>query len=143
MMLNWIPFAIVTVVALATADVAVKLAAGKISNSLGMLIYGSCVFLISLSWVAYQYFSGHEFHAERQGVVAATVVGVAFCTVTIGLYLTFGAGAPVSQASPMIRLGGLMIASMIGILAFQEAFNVRYASGLLLAATGIYLIITR
>ena len=77
---NWIPYAFVTIFALATADIAVKFAAGKISNSLGMLIYGSCVFLISLSWVIYQYCNGVQFHAERQGVIAAFVVGISFCT---------------------------------------------------------------
>jgi len=140
---SWIPYALMTLFALATADIAVKLASNKISNSLGMLIYGSCVFVISSVWVLYQYFSGHQFYAQRQGIVAAVVVGIAFCTVTIGLYLTFAAGAPISQASPAIRLGGLIIAAAIGLLAFREPFNLQYAVGMVLAITGVALIVTR
>ncbi len=140
---NWIPFAIMTALALATADIAVKFAANKISNSLGMLIYGSCVFLISSAWVLWQYFTGHEFHSERQGVIAAAVVGVSFCTVTIGLYITFAAGAPVSQASPMIRLAGLIIAATIGVLAFKEPFNLQFAVGMVLSVIGVLLILSR
>lgn len=140
---NWIVYAVATVIALATADIAVKLAANRISNSLGMLIYGSSVFLISSLWVLYQYFTGHEFYAERQGIIAATVVGIAFCSVTIGLYVTFAAGAPVSQASPMIRVGGLIIAALVGLLAFREPFNLQYAIGVVLAVSGVLLIVTR
>ena len=140
---NWIPYAFVTIFALATADIAVKFAAGKISNSLGMLIYGSCVFLISLSWVIYQYSNGVQFHAERQGVIAAFVVGISFCTVTFGLYFTFEAGARISLSSPMIRVGGLVLASLFGLLAFRETLNLQYSIGVLLALVGVALLITR
>ena len=37
--------------ALAGADVFVKLASGKLSNSLGVLIFGTCTFLVGLTWV--------------------------------------------------------------------------------------------
>lgn len=40
--MNWITFALFSAGALAAADICVKLAAGKLSNSLGLLIYGSC-----------------------------------------------------------------------------------------------------
>ena len=41
----WIPYALITAFALAAADFFVKLAAGKLSNSLALLIYGSSAFL--------------------------------------------------------------------------------------------------
>jgi len=104
--MNWISYAIGAAVALAAADFFIKIAAGKLSNSLGLLIYGSCTFIAGLSWVLLDKIRGVGLHAQTVGVVSATGVGVSFSLVTICLYLTFGAGAPISLGAPFIRLGG-------------------------------------
>ncbi len=44
---NWISYLIGTGLALGLADFCTKLAAGKISNGLGFLIFGICTFTIS------------------------------------------------------------------------------------------------
>jgi len=141
--MNWVFFASISAVALASADLCVKLAAGKLSNSLALLLYGSCTFLTGLGWVVADKLRGADFFVQPLGVAAAVGVGVAFSAVTIGLYFTFGAGAPVSLASPLVRIGGLLIASMVGLLLFQEGFTGRYLVGLVLAIAGVYLIVTR
>ena len=86
---------------------------------------------------------GVEFFADANGIAAAVGVGAAFSAVTIGLYFTFGAGAPLSLASPLVRIGGLLIASVVGLLLFQEAFTLRYLLGMVMAIGGVFLIITR
>ena len=140
---TWIFYAAGTAIFLATADVFVKLAAGKLSNSVALLLYGSTTFLAGLSWVIWERSQGTAQYAQPLGVVFGIGVGVAFTFVTVGLYTTFAAGAPISLASPFIRLGGLLLASVAGILLLGEPFNWRYALGVLLACGGIYLIITR
>jgi drug/metabolite transporter (DMT)-like permease len=141
--MNWISYAIGAAVALAAADFFIKLAAGKLSNSLGLLIYGSCTFMTGLSWVFLDRIRGIGLHAQTVGVLSATGVGVSFSLVTICLYLTFGAGAPVSLGAPLIRLGGLIIVSLAGLIIFHEPLTWRYAIGMILAISGVYLIITR
>lgn len=141
--MNWMPYALATVVALASADLLVKLAAGKLSNSVAMLLYGTCTFLFGVGWVLWQRAHNVTLHAQTSGIVAAVAVGVAFSFVTLGLYASFGAGAPISVASPLIRVGGLLLASLVGLLWLQEPFSWRYGLGMLLALSGIYLIITR
>ncbi len=142
-MATWVIFALITSLALACADIFVKLAAGKLSNSLAMLIYGICTFAFGLIWVVWQRVQGGTQFAQTSGVFAAAGVGLAFSFVTLGIYITFGAGAPVSQASPTIRLSGLLLASLIGLLFFREPFTPRYMAGALLAIAGVYLIVTR
>jgi drug/metabolite transporter (DMT)-like permease len=141
--MNWIIFALLSAGALAAADICVKLAAGKLSNSLGLLIYGSCTFIAGLSWVVADKLRGVDFFIQPNGIAAAVGVGLAFSGVTMGLYFTFGAGAPLSLASPLVRIGGLLIASLIGLTLFQEAFTWRYLVGMALAISGVFLIITR
>ncbi|MBE7474027.1 MAG: hypothetical protein DPW09_25480 [Anaerolineae bacterium] len=141
--MNWIFYAVITALLLAAADVFVKLAAGKLSNSVALLIYGSCTFLVGLGWVLWQRFQGVPQYAQLPGAVAAGAVGLTFALVTVGLFVTFGAGAPISLASPLIRLGGLVLVSLVGLIFFKEPLTWRYVAGMLLACGGIYLIITR
>ena len=141
--MNWISYAVGAAVALAAADFFLKLAAGKLSNSLGLLIYGSCTFIAGLSWVLLDKIRGVGLHAQTVGVVSATGVGVSFSLVTICLYLTFGAGAPVSLGAPFIRLGGLIIVSLAGLFILHEPLTWRYAVGMILAISGVFLIVTR
>jgi transporter family protein len=141
--MNWIPYALLTALALAAADFCVKLASGKLSNSVALLLYGSCTFLSGLGWVLWQKLNGVPQHVQMPGVWAALGVGVSFSIVTVGLYATFGAGAPISLASPVIRLGGLLLAAIAGLVLLREPLTWRYAIGLALAVGGIYLIVTR
>jgi len=140
---NWIIYAIIAAIGLAAADMFLKLAAGRISTSLGLLIYGSCTFSMGLGWFLWQRFTGVVHHAQALGVLASFGVGASFCLVTAALYATFGAGAPISLASPFVRLGGLLVASIAGFMLWGEPVTLRYAIGMLLACVGIYLIITR
>lgn len=143
MKMTWISYALGTAVALATADFCIKIASGKISNSLGLLFYGSCTFLTGVIWVLLDRTRGVDLYAQPVGILAAAGVGVAFSAVTIGLYITFGAGAPISLVSPIVRLVGLLIASIAGILLLHEPLTIRYIIGMVLAFSGVALIITR
>lgn len=140
---NWIFIAAGTAVLLASADVFVKLASGKLSNSFVLVIFGICTFSIGIIWVIWQRFQGVPQFIEPRGALAAFAMGITFSFVTLGLYLTFGAGAPISLASPLIRLGGLLLASFVGLMFFQEPFSWRYGFGVLMVCGGLYLIITR
>jgi len=139
----WIFYAAITAITLAGADFFVKLAAGKLSNSVAVFIYGTCTFLFGLGWVLWQRFQGVPQYAQPAGVLAAVGVGLAFSFVTVGLYTTFAAGAPISLASPFIRVVGLLLASLIGLTLLGEPFSWRYAIGMLMAMGGVYLIVTR
>lgn len=141
--MNWVIYASGTAVGLAAADIFIKLAAGKVSNSLALLLYGSCTFLSGVGWALWQHLRGEPFQAQTSGVLAAIAVGVSFSLVTVGLYGTFRAGAPISLASPFIRLGGLLLASIAGFVLFKEPVTWRYATGIVLACIGVYLIITK
>lgn len=141
--MTWIPYALGTAVALAAADFSIKIASGRLSNSLGLLFYGSCTFLTGMIWVLLDKTRGVDLYAQFAGILAAVGVGIAFSEVTIGLYITFGAGAPISLVSPLVRLGGLLIASIAGILLLHEPLTIRYIIGMVLAFSGVALIITR
>jgi drug/metabolite transporter (DMT)-like permease len=66
-----------------------------------------------------------------------------YSTVTFCMYAAFRAHAPLSLASPLVRLGGLLVAGMAGLIFWREALTVRYSAGLILVCAGMYLMITR
>lgn len=69
-------------------------------------------------------------------------VGLAFSAVTILLYFTF-ARVSVSLGSPTIRVMGILIASVLGILLLHEPFTWRYLIGLMMTIAGVALIVFR
>ena len=142
-MTTWMVYAAVAAAALAAADVFVKMAAGKLPNSLGMLIYGAVAFGIGLVWFVADRTRGELERASAAGVIYALGVGVAFSIVTVALYGAFRVGAPLSVTSPLVRLAGLLVASLCGVLIWNETMTTRYIMGLCLAGAGVYLIVTR
>lgn len=139
----WLIYAAITAFFLAAADCFIKLASGRISSSLGLLIYGACTFATGLGWVLMERFRGIPLHAQPVAYLYALGVGVSFSAVTVGLYATFGAGAPISLASPFVRLAGLVVASVVGLTLFNEPLTFRYLIGMAMVFGGLYLIITR
>ena len=76
------------------------------------------------------------------GLLYAIAVGVAFGSVTLLLYLTY-ARVDVSIGSPTIRVTGILLASLLGILLLREPFTWRYFLGLVMTVAGVALIVFR
>ena len=142
MIARWLPYALVCSLFLATADFFVKLASNKISASVGMFIYGAVTFAVGFAWVSYLKIRGQPLLITQTGLLYAFAVGIAFSAVTALLYVTF-AYVSVSLGSPTIRVLGIVIASVLGILILGEPFTWRYALGVILTIAGITLIVLR
>jgi transporter family protein len=139
---RWLPFATVAALSLALADFLVKQATTRISSSLGMVIFGLVNLSVGLGWVVYQRATGQNVFATGLGALYATGVGLAFCCVTLLLYVTF-AQVEVSVGSPVIRLMGIVLASLFGILLLREPVSWRYILGVVLSIAGVTLIVSR
>lgn len=142
MIMRWLPYAMVCSIFLASADFFVKLASNKISSSMGMLVYGATTFTVGLLWVSYLKLTKQPLLITQPGLLYSLAVGLAFSGVTILLYLTF-ARVSVSVGSPTIRVMGILIASLLGILLLYEPFTWRYLIGLILIVVGVALIVFR
>jgi drug/metabolite transporter (DMT)-like permease len=141
--MSWMFYVTIAAVALAAADVFLKLAAGKVPNSLGTLLYGAVAFGIGLAWFLSDQARGRVEPASTAGVVYALAVGVAFSVVTVAMYGAFRAGAPLSITSPVVRLSGLVVAGLCGVLIWSEPVTPKYVLGLCLASAGVYFIVMR
>ena len=142
MILRWLPYALVCSVFLASADFFVKLASNKISASMGMFIYGATTFAFGLIWVGYLKLTGQPLLVTQTGLLYSFAVGLAFSLVTMLLYVTF-ARVSVSLGSPTIRVMGILIASLLGVLILHEPLTWRYVLGVILTIAGVTLIVLR
>ncbi len=140
--MRWIPYAAAAAVFLAAADFFVKLASGRISPSLGALIYGLTTGAAALVWVLYERATGQPQYATSEGIGYALLVGLAFSGVTFLLFVTY-AKVDVSIGSPAIRLSAIVLAGVMGILLLREPFTWRYLLGTVLAIAGVLLIVFR
>ena len=139
--MNWMIYAAGAALFLAIADCMVKLAAGKVPNSLGLLLYGCVPFTAGLIWFLYDRWKNGPMVLQPKGALYALAVGCSFTLVTLLLYFMFRGGAPISVASPVVRLAGLLVASAAGVLLWQEVITARYVCGMIFSLIGIYLII--
>jgi uncharacterized membrane protein len=140
--LRWVAFGAGAAISLAVADFSVKLASNRISSGWGVVVYGVCTLTVGLVWLFAGRAGGQPQFVTREGLLLAISAVVAFSFVTIFLYLTFATGVDISRAVPAIRITGILLASLLGILLLREGLSVRYLIGLGLALAGIYLLVT-
>jgi bacterial/archaeal transporter family protein len=142
MTMRWLPYALACSIFLASADFFIKLASNQISASMGMFLYGATTFTFGMIWVGYLKLTNQPLLITRSGLLYSIAVGVAFSVVTMLLYITF-TRVSVSLGSPTIRVIGILIASLFGILLLHEPFTWRYLIGLILTVSGVALIVLR
>lgn len=124
------------------ADFSIKQTAGKISPSLGTLIYAVVAILPPLVWTIWTRL--HEpLLLSAEGAQWAVVTGLAFGILTGLFFFLFSQGVNLSIGTPIVRMGGIAVAALFGIIIFREGWNWQYVIGFVLAAAGIFLIATR
>jgi|GEM_PF-1639401 len=124
------------------ADFSIKQSSGKISPSLGTLIYAVVAILPPLAWTLWT--RVHEpLLLTSEGARWAVLTGLAFGIFTGILFLLFSQGVNLSIGTPVVRMGGIALAALLGVLIFREHWNWQYIVGFVLAAVGIFLIATR
>jgi drug/metabolite transporter (DMT)-like permease len=133
---------IASMLTLGFADYATKQASGRISPALGTLIYAASAMVPALAWTIWT--RAHtSLVVTRAGALWAVATGLAFGVFAGLLFFLFSHGVNLSLGTPVIRLGGIAFAAVLGIVILREPFNLQSFAGFMLAAIGILLIATR
>ncbi len=129
-------------VMLGLADFSIKQTSARMSPSIGTLIYAMVAILPPLAWVLWTRL--HEpLVITRDGMLWATATGLSFGIFTGIVFLLFSRGVNLSVGTPVIRMGGIVLAALLGIIILREGLNWQYIIGFALAAVGIFLVATR
>ena len=134
-----VALALAAMVVLAMADFSIKQSSGKISASVGTMIYALSALLISGLWVLWSSTQG-RLEVTPTGVAWSVATGLCFGAFTGLLFVVFTTGANLSVAVPVIRMGGVVIVSALGVALLGEQLTPRHVIGLCLTLLGVYLL---
>jgi drug/metabolite transporter (DMT)-like permease len=121
------------------ADFSIKQTSGKITPSLGTLIYAIAAILPPLIWTIWT-LTHEPALITRDGIIWSIITGLAFGTFTGIVFLLFSQGINLSVGTPVVRMGGIACAALLGILVLREGWNIQYIIGFVLTVAGILLI---
>ena len=133
---------IAAMITLGFADFATKQASGRVSPAVGTLIYAATATVPALIWTLWARASA-PLVVERSGVMWAMLTGLAFSVFAGLLFFLFSHGVNLSTGTPVIRLGGIAFAAMLGMIILREPFSIQSIAGFVLATAGILLIALR
>ena len=135
-------FFIAGMLALGFADFATKQTSGRITPALGTLIYAASAMIPALIWTLWS-----RAHAPllftRVGGMWSVLTGLAFGIFAGIFFFLFSHGVNLSVGTPIIRLGGISFAAVLGIVVLREGFSFQSLAGFVLAALDILLIALR
>jgi len=135
--MNWIIYALGAISAVAVSDLFRKLGSNLKDPFLSNLIFqiGSITTAVTL-WLIFS----RKFESNNIGILYAIVGGILISIFTTFSFKALELGPGVSTVIPIIRVGGVLLVSILGIILFRDKFTWSLILGILLATTGVYLI---
>lgn len=142
--MTWLNFALLTVVFYSLFDLFLKLASDKMNSYFNAFVVNLVATLVLLVFVVYAYFSGEKlFTVKPGGWLFSILAGLAIGGASIFFVKMFATGTNLSVGVPVVRIGMVVIGSILGIILLKEGFNAKYILGVLLALVGLFLVITK
>jgi len=118
-----------------------KIAAGKISDSLGALLVESTAVLCILLFFIYLSLTGKKsVEATSQGMIFSILAGVCVGTGSVLYFFIFRSKGELSIAGPIVWGGSLLVMAIAGILLLKEPFSFQKILGIALSLIGLFLL---
>lgn len=136
-------FAGLTIVCYVVMDFFVKKSAGKIDDTLGATIINIFAFLVPFVWYLSIKLSAKDMLVTRGGLVTSSIAGVAIGFGTVFFLKMFATGINFSIGVPLVRIGIVLLAFLVGILVLKENPSLPQIAGLVLALIGLYLVVAK
>ncbi len=134
--MNWILYALGAISAVAVSDLFRKLGSNLKDPFLSNVIFQLGSFLTAIT--LYLLFS-RKLEGNPKGMIFAVIGGVLISIFTTFSFKALSLG-PVSTVIPVIRVGGVLLVTILGIILFKEKLTLNLVIGVLVSALGLYLI---
>ena len=141
--LMWLMYAGLTVISYSVFDFFVKKTSGKVDDFLGTLIINLMAVVPALIMVAYLKLTGKEMAVSGEGMKYAVLAGLSVGLASITFLKMFSQGAGLALGAPVVRVGMVVGAVVLGSLVLRETLSVRQMLGVTLGVFGIILIMLK
>lgn len=135
----WIIPALIIIVTVAGFNILVKLSSGFESFAAAVILQGAGLVVALLAYFIFHGAQNPLPHLASKVwyvVAAGALVGIT----NLSIIMMYHGGAPLSVATPLTRVGSLIIVAIAGILFFKEPFTATKALGFVMSIGGIYLL---
>lgn len=142
--MTWIFFALLTIIFYAGFDFFLKLSSGRISEGWGGFVinFASAIVLLLYIFILRNK-ENTIFSTKPYGLLFSIIAGLFIGLATITFIRMYASGVNLSIGSPIVRIGTVLVASLLGMILLKEPFSIRYLVGFMLALTGLYLLISK
>jgi uncharacterized membrane protein len=137
----WLIYVLLTIFSYAGLDFFIKRMAGKIDDLIGIIILSAVSVLPSLVILLLFKFSDKRYFISSNGVFWAILAGIALGIGTLSFLKLFDTGINLSLASPMVRIGILIVTTSLGLFVLRETVEIKEWIGLALASLGLLLLV--
>jgi uncharacterized membrane protein len=140
----WLNFALLTIVFYSLFDLFLKLSSDKMNTWFNAFIINLVATLVLLVFVVYTYFTGEKlFDVKPGGWLFSILAGLAIGGASIFFVKMFATGTNLSVGVPLVRIGMVVLGSLLGIFLLKEGVSVKYILGVILSLAGLFLVIAK
>lgn len=141
--MSWTFFAFITVLLYAVFDLLVKLSADKLHGGLSGFIINLVATVVLFLYFLFSKMRGEDvFAIKPYGIAFSVLAGVVVGVATITFLKMFATGVNLSVGVPVVRIGIVVLASILGITILREGVSGKYVLGFLVSLFGLYLLLT-
>lgn len=137
----WLIYALVTIIGYAGMDFFIKKASGKIDDFLSTIIINFFALVPALVIYTWLKINNQSILISKEGTVFSIVAGLFIGVGTITLIRMFALGSNLSIGSPVVRIGTVVLTTLLGVLLLNESFATKQLVGIILSILGISLLI--
>ncbi len=142
--MSWLTFALLTIFFYSLFDFLVKLSSSRIHGGLSAFIMNIVSAVVVLIYLIFLAFKGEKvIDIKQNGLLFSTLAGVAIGLASIFFIRMFATGTNLSIGVPLVRIGIVLLASVLGVFLLKETVSLKYFLGFILALMGLYLLITK
>lgn len=136
--MNWVVYSLIAITFMGSSDFFRKLASSS-KNAAAANLYFQCAAAL-LSIIIFVVTTDRSVALKPLYIFYAVIGGALISLFTVFSFKALANGPGVSTVMPILRIGGVSLAAVLGILILREKLSMQTALGFLFAITGIYLL---
>ena len=142
--MSWLTYGLATIVFYSLFDFFLKISSDKINTWLNAFIVNLVATLVLVIFIVYLKFQGEKlFDMKAGGLLYSILAGLAIGGASIFFVKMFATGTHLSIGVPLVRIGMVILGSMLGVLLLKEGISLRYFMGIALSLLGLFLVIAK